>query len=491
MPEQKKKTSADPNDWQTVSKDELSTMAFADPGDWENVTDWENATPSPLPPGPPQPNFGKNLVRSGVDFATGLVKGAQGIASLGFPNSVVTLAKAAQGDPEAKAKVDAVLHAPMAVANHYKERYGGMENIGRTAYEDPVGFLADVSVLSSGVGAAAKIPAAAKFPAAVKAGEMASKIGLATDPIAAPLALATKAIPAGVPERLYQSALKPTPKGFRKVEPTTGERKLIATGLREGIPVSGGGYAKTDKLVDALEQSTEEALKAGKQAGETIDPVAVARRVDPLLSKNSPFQTVDPASDLSAIEGVKSRFLENHTPPVPPAPVIVGPNGKPFPPPPPPPPTPIPIEEAQAIKRNTYRQLKDKYGKQGAAATEAEKAIARGLKEEIINLHPELRQAGERQGALIELQDELERYLRRHGNREIVSLGLPMTISAGAELAGGKGAVIAGLMKKVIEEPWFKSWSAIWLNRARKSNVSSSPAVRAMTPLAVAGERTK
>jgi hypothetical protein len=43
-----------------------------------------------------------------------------------------------------------------ALLNLYKDRYGSIENFKNSLYTDPVGVLADVATLASGVGAAGK-----------------------------------------------------------------------------------------------------------------------------------------------------------------------------------------------------------------------------------------------------------------------------------------------------------------------------------------------
>lgn len=63
------------------------------------------------------------------------------------------------------------------VGQFYKERYGGLKNIGETLYNDPVGALLDVSTVAGGVGAAAKL---GKFG---KVAEVAGTIEKATQPL--------------------------------------------------------------------------------------------------------------------------------------------------------------------------------------------------------------------------------------------------------------------------------------------------------------------
>jgi len=66
-----------------------------------------------------------------------------------------------------------------AITAHFKERYGGVENAKRAFASDPVGVLADASILFTGGGAgAARLPGVAG-----KVGEIAGTVGRAVDPI--------------------------------------------------------------------------------------------------------------------------------------------------------------------------------------------------------------------------------------------------------------------------------------------------------------------
>jgi hypothetical protein len=79
-------------------------------------------------------------------------------------------------DPETKAKDEA---AANAVGEHFKSRYGSMDGRKKALAEDPVGVLADLSVVLTGGGAALS-----RGPGVVaKVGEVASKTGNAIDPL--------------------------------------------------------------------------------------------------------------------------------------------------------------------------------------------------------------------------------------------------------------------------------------------------------------------
>lgn len=124
------------------------------------------------------------------------------------------------GEQEAEASAD-------AVGKFFADRYGGLENVKRTIANDPVGFMADLSTVLTGGGAAV-----ARAPGVVgKAANVASKAGAAVDP----LTLAGK--------------------GVSKVASGLGKGASEVTGLMSGV-----GSAPV-----------EEAYKAGRAGGDAAE----------------------------------------------------------------------------------------------------------------------------------------------------------------------------------------------------------------------------
>jgi len=75
-----------------------------------------------------------------------------------------------------------------AVGGLYKERYGGIKNIQKTLYEDPVGALLDASILAGATSSALKAAGAiSKSAKLTKAGETAGQVAKVTDPLRAGL----------------------------------------------------------------------------------------------------------------------------------------------------------------------------------------------------------------------------------------------------------------------------------------------------------------
>lgn len=277
-------------------------------------------------------------------------------------------------------------------------------------------------------------------------------------------------LPVGnLPERIYESVLKPGPKTF-----TTAERaSMVKTGLEEGILPSPKGIDKMSNLVSDLNDKVKARIAAGSQAGVTIDPYAVASRTDETLRKFS--NQVVPQSDIESIIGAKQNFLRSRGETKLPSGQILTPA------------SPMTAEQAQAIKVGTYSQLRKKYGELSSAEVEAEKALARGIKEELETPFPEIKELNARESKLLGLDDALQTAVHRIQNREL--FGLTGTIVAagagavgGSVLGGAGGAVEAaaalGILHKIVNDPVMQSRLAIAMTRARKGITISQAKAR-------------
>lgn len=233
------------------------------------------------------------------------------------------------------------------------------------------------------------------------------------------------------PEAAYESALKPSTT-LGAAERT----KLAQTGLSEGVPVSQKGLEKLGSLIDDINSQIAGKIKFNPNV--PINKFKVASRLGQTAQK---FSTqVSPSSDLSAISDVGNDFLNTA-------------------------PNPIPAVEAQAMKQGTYRALGDKaYGELKGASVEAQKSLARGLKDELAQQFPELKELNARDGRLLDLQDSLERAVGRIGNHQLIGVGTPIAAGAVKAVSGsGKLGAVAGVMKAVLDNPNVKSHLAIAL----------------------------
>lgn len=231
----------------------------------------------------------------------------------------------------------------------------------------------------------------------------------------------------GMPERLYQSALKPS-----TTLPPAKVAGMVKTGLESEIPVSAAGAEKLGSLIDDLNAKITAKVQ---QSGATVNKYAVASRLGETAQEFS--QQVNPAKDLNAISRSGNEFLKMQ-------------------------PTEIPATQAQAIKQGTYQQIRKSYGQMSNATVESQKALARGIKEELATQIPEIGDLNAKESALLGLDKAMERAVGRIGNLNMMGIGTPIAAGAAGAITGRSSiGVISGIVKAVIDDPIVKSKIAI------------------------------
>lgn len=343
-------------------------------------------------------------VRHPVDTAGSLFKAGMGAVGNLLPESM-------QG--QSTAQIEARNTAD-AVGQFYKNRYGSAEGIKNALATDPVGVASDLSALLSG--GAALAPKASKLAQVLKSG---AKLTNPMTPVAG-------AIDAGsntgnvVARKLMQSAVKPTIEQLRKGEAQT----AISTLLKYGISPTEKGVQKIRGLVDDLNSQIGEKI-AGSNA--------VVNKSDVLNSLTDTAKRfanqVSPQSDLNAIAGVADDFV-NHP----------GFPGK-----------DLPVQAAQALKQGTYKSLSGKYGEIGSASTEAQKALARGLKEQIGKAVPDVVPLNAAESDLLKTLKVTERRALMDLNKNPVGLSaLANNPSMFAMFMADRSAAFKGLVARMI-----------------------------------------
>jgi hypothetical protein len=161
----------------------------------------------------------------------------------------------------------------------------------------------------------------------------------------------------GLANRLMQSAIKPTIAQLRTGDADTAVQTLLDYGIN---PTKGG----VNKLRDLIDAKNAEIANAINSSSATVSKQNALAALGDVRQKFG--SQVSPTGDLNAIQGVENDFLAH-------------PNF---------PGNDIPVQSAQALKQGTYSVLKGKYGQMGSAETEAQKAVARGLKDEIASAVP-------------------------------------------------------------------------------------------------------
>jgi hypothetical protein len=395
----------------------------------------------------------------------GLNRGAEKLAgAVGLPNKL-------SPHEEAQAqKFD-------AVAGQYKQRYGSPQKAIDTLYRDPVGAASDLSVVAGGAGGVLKASGLARTAKTVNA------VSQASNPIVGIPRAIGKVVPLetrnAMAQRLYQSGLKP-PTGMLS---EADESRMIQTAMDERIPLpfvgtSEKALTQTRGKIDAIDAQSKGTIAAGAAAGKTVDPNMVVGYTS--RSYNKFKHQANPRADLDAIGKSGREFIETQG-----GDLSRGVPAK-----------PIPVDKAQKIKQGTYSKLRDSYGELTGAAKEAQKDLARGLKEEIYDQFPELRELGKKEKALIDLEESLERFAKRQGNRDLVGIGTPITGGAvGAMTGNATVSGVATLTKAAIDNPGVKSRIAIALRASARRGrtparvrqainaVAAVPGIPSPTPL--------
>lgn len=197
-----------------------------------------------------------------------------------------------------------------------------------------------------------------------------------------------------LPRWLMQSAVKPSVADLK----AGNAGKAIGDMLEEGISPTSRGMTKAAKLADKLNEATDAAI-AGSKAH--VDVPAVIQRLDPLKSRA--MLQVNPEADIGAIEKSISEFKNS--------PAISNAQS-------------IPVQLAQKLKSGTYTSIGNKaYGELGSASTEAQKQLARGLREEVISQVPEIAGTLKRESSLRNIMEVAANRALMDANKNPLSLG--------------------------------------------------------------------
>jgi hypothetical protein len=294
-------------------------------------------------------------------------------------------------------------------------------------------------------------PAIDKSVGQIQEGDVAGGLGGITGiaaNIAGPKALGkvTKGPRAALASKIYASKLKPS-----TTIPVAKRAAMVETGLREAIPVSKGGLDKIAVLMEDLEGKIAARIEA-TGPNRTISPKKVASRLDETEATFA--NQVNPGADLKAIRSARKEFESRY-------------GGQ-----------DMTAAEALKLKRGTDAQLKSRsYGELKTAETEAQKALVRGLRDELYEQFPELGDLSAREASLIQLKKELERAVARSDNWNLMGIQEPLTATAvGTITQSPKAGAAAGFLAGILKRPGISTRLAIALSKGAKTTVSDARA---------------
>lgn len=244
-------------------------------------------------------------------------------------------------------------------------------------------------------------------------------------------------------KRLMQSALKPTINQLR-----TGDADVaVNTLLDYGLSPTSKGVNALRATIDDINQQIDNRIASSNVRGATVDKASVMNALADVRNKFG--NQVSPTADLEAIQRVADDFAAH--------PAVV---------------PQTPVQVAQDLKKGTYRVLGDKYGQMGSAETEAQKALARGLKEGVANAVPEVGALNAEESRLLKTLDVTERRALMELNKNPVGL---------AALASNPAGFIAFMADR---SAGFKALAARMINAAAQGARTQAPQALLANPLA-------
>lgn len=337
-----------------------------------------------------------------------------------------------------------------AAVNFYSDRYGSGDAAINTVEKDPVGALADLSVLLSGGGMAAS-----KIPGLAKAGGAVSKAGALTNPanlIASGVRLGgqgvAKALPKTLPHTMYAKAAK-----FSTQLSPAERARISETSLKHKILPNQAGAEKALGMMRDLETQVEGLISQATKSGKTIPKKAVYKYLSDVRKKAGGVK-IEGSKDLSQIEKVVKNFDEH-----------LKKMGK----------DSITPDELQGLKRDIYKRVNyaEAYGKAKAGRDEARKAIARGAKESIEDVAPGVKELNKDYGDLVELIKPLTRSANRLQNNNVINIDAPLKMIAGESIGGGLGQTV-GIGSALLENAAVRSRLAQGLYNAQRQRLAEA-----------------
>lgn len=208
-----------------------------------------------------------------------------------------------------------------ALGSFYADRYGSVRQALQTAYDDPVGFMSDVSLVGAPLkvaGNLAKIASKAS-PKTQTAAEAVRRAGGAlesADPLGAATALtlgAASTVPLvrSFPESTYETNLKMGTSPRSRMGQQATRQQVIGTLLEEGIPVSPEGLTKLNKIIDARTSELDRLIEVAEKEGKTISLYDIATPIRELRNElGNPRTNPTAAADVAAIEDYLASWAD-------------------------------------------------------------------------------------------------------------------------------------------------------------------------------------
>lgn len=208
-----------------------------------------------------------------------------------------------------------------ALGGYYTKRFGSVRKALQTAYDDPVGFMSDVSLVSAPVKLAAKLAktAAKKTGTGRTAAQALQRTGSAleaADPLGAATSLAVSGstiVPMvrSFPESTYETNLKMGTSPRSRMGQQATRQQVIGTLLEEGIPVSPEGLTQLNKIIDIRTADLDRLISMAEKEGKTISLYDIAAPIRELRNElGNPRTNPTAATDVKIIEDYLASWAD-------------------------------------------------------------------------------------------------------------------------------------------------------------------------------------
>lgn len=258
----------------------------------------------------------------------------------------------------------------------------------------------------------------------------------------------TQAAPASFAEGpskwLMQSAVKPT-----QADRASGAAgRAMGTMLSEDIAPTVSGMDKTMRVAGKMDDIAETSVAGSPEA---VSLNAVGQRLEEPAKRA--LTQVNPQADIEAVKSVWQAFkdsplikgLTGTSQAGSNVPAVLGQAAQDV---------SIPVQLAHALKKGTYQSLGGKsYGEIGSASTEAQKALARGLREEVAAAVPQAAEALKREASLMNVKDVAMNRVLAEANKNPMGLGALRIGDNPLSTAGfvaDRSAYIKGLLARLL-----------------------------------------
>jgi len=408
------------------------------------------------------------------------------------------------GEKPRSAEIDAMI-------DHFSDRYGSVDGFKRAVAEDPVGVLADVATVLTGGGKALETAGklGQKVPALTRAGVAAEKVGEVTQKVgqfADPLQIGRRTLQALPAEGMYQSAAKFSTMAAKGRELSKDVRlKMTRAALENRISPTYKGVDRLVAKIRGLDEQIDKLVRLPTEQGVLIPAEELLKHFDD-LEREAWRQSPRGVTHLKEVKSIKKEFqivhgifekkimedgdvvdvITSH-----PADRRVGevPEGSGwkligF--------ESLTPEQIQRKKVKTYKKLKKAYEStlEGTYSIKAQKALARGAKDILGDLVPEIKKLNKKYGPMQDLLVALDRASSRITNRDLfgAGIGLPIKTGVGYHIGGEAGGAL-GFAWGLVDQPAVKAKLAILLyDLQKKGKIADANAVLAELGLYQAGK---